>query len=88
MLGSSSGVAAGQGFPMGVGQPPSKDEVIRNHFQTRKNQLINLKLMEKHLPHELFTQEDLDKQKEKITEEIVSIVAMGGVHLLEETKDK
>ena len=84
MQGSSSGMVPGQGFSMGAGQSASRDEVIRYQIQTRKNQLINLKLMEKHLPHELFTQEDLDKQKEKVTEEIVSIISQHGVYLLEE----
>ena len=59
MQGSSTGMIPNAGFS---GNPATKEEVIKYQFQTRKNQLINLKLMEKHLPHELFTIEDIKKE--------------------------
>ena len=75
------------GFGMGAGISTQQPDVAENHkyrVQLIKNKLINLQIMKKKLPHELFTEEEIDKEIIETRRDLVKFISVVGVNYLDE----
>ena len=75
------------GFAPSGGISTQQPDVAENHkYRVRliKNKLINLQIMKKKLPHELFTEEEIDKEIIETRRDLVKFISVVGVNYLDE----